>query len=470
MVARPAPGPGRARPSPRPAGAAAVAAAALARAPPGAGAPVLVVTATGREAEDLAAAAALLLPEHAGRRASPPGRRCRTSGSARAPTPSAAGWPCCAGWRTRTPRTTGHGPVSVVVAPVRSRAAAAGRRARRPRAGRSCSRATSADLDDVVAALADAAYTRVDLVEKRGEFAVRGGILDVFPPTEEHPLRVEFWGDEVEEIRYFTVADQRSLEIGRARPVGAALPRAAAHRRGARSAPPSWRPSTPSSPRCSTSSPRASRSRAWSRSRRCSSTSMDAAARPSCRPARTSLRLRPGAGRAPAPPTWCAPAQEFLAASWAAAAGGGQAPIDLGRRRPSATLRRGPRARRRRARACRGGRSRPFARGRGRPDERRRRVGAAAVERYRGDTARALGRRPGAGSATAGASCSSPRATGRRSAPVERARRAPTSRARLVPDARRRPGAGVVHVTHGQPRARLRRRRRCSSRCSPRPT
>jgi transcription-repair coupling factor (superfamily II helicase) len=51
------------------------------------------------------------------------------------------------------------------------------------------------------------------MVERRGEFAVRGGILDVFPPTEAHPLRVEFWGDEVEEIRSFAVADQRSLEI-----------------------------------------------------------------------------------------------------------------------------------------------------------------------------------------------------------------------------------------------------------------
>ena len=40
---------------------------------------------------------------------------------------------------------------------------------------------------------------------------MRGGLLDVFPPTEEHPLRVEFWGDSVEEIRYFGVADQRSL-------------------------------------------------------------------------------------------------------------------------------------------------------------------------------------------------------------------------------------------------------------------
>lgn len=70
-----------------------------------------------------------------------------------------------------------------------------------------------ADLGEITEALAAAAYARVELVEKRGEFAVRGGILDVFPPTEEHPLRIEFWGDEVEEIRYFKVADQRSLEI-----------------------------------------------------------------------------------------------------------------------------------------------------------------------------------------------------------------------------------------------------------------
>jgi transcription-repair coupling factor (superfamily II helicase) len=68
-------------------------------------------------------------------------------------------------------------------------------------------------LAEVADALAGAAYTRTDLVERRGEYAVRGGILDVFPPTEEHPLRVEFWGDVVEEIRWFKVADQRSLEI-----------------------------------------------------------------------------------------------------------------------------------------------------------------------------------------------------------------------------------------------------------------
>jgi transcription-repair coupling factor (superfamily II helicase) len=69
-----------------------------------------------------------------------------------------------------------------------------------------------APLDQVVRDLAGAAYSRVDLVERRGEFAVRGGIIDVFPPTEEHPLRIEFFGDEVEEIRRFAVADQRTLE------------------------------------------------------------------------------------------------------------------------------------------------------------------------------------------------------------------------------------------------------------------
>ena len=67
-------------------------------------------------------------------------------------------------------------------------------------------------LDDVVRRLSAAAYSRVDLVEKRGEFAVRGGIVDIFPPIEEHPLRVEFFGDDVDEIRSFAVADQRTIE------------------------------------------------------------------------------------------------------------------------------------------------------------------------------------------------------------------------------------------------------------------
>ena len=65
-------------------------------------------------------------------------------------------------------------------------------------------------MSQLAADLVNAAYTRVDLVERRGEFAVRGGIVDIFPPTLEHPVRVDFFGDEIEEIRSFTVADQRS--------------------------------------------------------------------------------------------------------------------------------------------------------------------------------------------------------------------------------------------------------------------
>ncbi len=67
------------------------------------------------------------------------------------------------------------------------------------------------ELEDAVAQLVERAYSRVDMVSRRGEFAVRGGILDVFPPTADHPLRVEFFGDEVDQIRAFSVADQRSL-------------------------------------------------------------------------------------------------------------------------------------------------------------------------------------------------------------------------------------------------------------------
>ncbi|MEV0245036.1 transcription-repair coupling factor [Nocardia sp. NPDC050712] len=67
------------------------------------------------------------------------------------------------------------------------------------------------DFDELLTRLVEFAYSRVDMVGKRGEFAVRGGILDIFPPTADHPVRVEFWGDEITEVRAFSVADQRSL-------------------------------------------------------------------------------------------------------------------------------------------------------------------------------------------------------------------------------------------------------------------
>jgi transcription-repair coupling factor (superfamily II helicase) len=67
------------------------------------------------------------------------------------------------------------------------------------------------EFEGVITRLVELAYSRVDMVGRRGEFAVRGGILDVFPPTAEHPVRIEFWGDEVSEMRMFSVADQRSI-------------------------------------------------------------------------------------------------------------------------------------------------------------------------------------------------------------------------------------------------------------------
>jgi transcription-repair coupling factor (superfamily II helicase) len=182
--------------------------AALAR---DAGRPVLAVTATGREAEDLAAALRSLLP---------PDRVVEYPSWETLPHERLSPRSDTVGRRLAVLRRLAHpsvddpaaGPVSVVVAPVRSvlQPQVKGLGELAPVALRT---GGTADLGAVVDDLAAAAYTRVELVEKRGEFAVRGGILDVFPPTEEHPLRIEFWGDEVEEIRYFKVADQRSLEI-----------------------------------------------------------------------------------------------------------------------------------------------------------------------------------------------------------------------------------------------------------------
>jgi transcription-repair coupling factor (superfamily II helicase) len=175
-----------------------------------AGRPVLAVTATEREADDLVTALHDLMAPDA-----------------------VAGFPA---WETLpherlSPRSDTVGrrlavlrrlahpgddperaPLRIVVTPVRSllQPMVAGLGDLQPVAVRA---GDEIDLDDLLARLVDAAYVRVDLVEKRGDFAVRGGIVDVFPPTEEHPLRLELWGDTVEEVRYFKVADQRSLQI-----------------------------------------------------------------------------------------------------------------------------------------------------------------------------------------------------------------------------------------------------------------
>ncbi len=68
------------------------------------------------------------------------------------------------------------------------------------------------DRDALIEILADLGYHRTDRVESRGEFAVRGGIVDVFPAQGTQPARVDFWGDTVEEVRAFEVSSQRSVE------------------------------------------------------------------------------------------------------------------------------------------------------------------------------------------------------------------------------------------------------------------
>ncbi|UPO77650.1 transcription-repair coupling factor [Arthrobacter sp. Helios] len=177
----------------------------LASGSPDGGTPVvLAVTATGREAEDLAAALRSYLPlagieefpswetlphERLSPRSDTVGRRLSV---------------------LRRLAHPGNDPVQVVVAPVRAvvQPLVKGLGDLEPV---SLAVGDERPFESVVKALADAAYARVDMVSHRGEFAVRGGILDVFPPTEDHPIRIDFFGDEVESMRWFAVADQRTL-------------------------------------------------------------------------------------------------------------------------------------------------------------------------------------------------------------------------------------------------------------------
>ena len=68
------------------------------------------------------------------------------------------------------------------------------------------------DLDELVKRLVELGYEKNYQAETRGEFSVRGGIIDIFPLTEENPFRVELWGDEIDSIRSFDPESQRSIE------------------------------------------------------------------------------------------------------------------------------------------------------------------------------------------------------------------------------------------------------------------
>jgi len=78
--------------------------------------------------------------------------------------------------------------------------------------GRSIRRGDTIDTEPLLAHLNTLGYSSVDVVEMPGEYALRGGILDVYPPEADRPLRVEFFGDEVESVRKFDPETQRSSD------------------------------------------------------------------------------------------------------------------------------------------------------------------------------------------------------------------------------------------------------------------
>ncbi len=101
-------------------------------------------------------------------------------------------------------------PPDIVVAPIKALLQRLGpwRQAARP------VRLATGDqvgVDDLVAELVGLGYRREPVVEHRGELSVRGGIVDVFPSTADEPVRIDLWGDEVDRLTVFDVADQRSL-------------------------------------------------------------------------------------------------------------------------------------------------------------------------------------------------------------------------------------------------------------------
>ena len=182
------------------------------------GSPLLVVTATTREAEALAAALTCYAPgtdiavfpawetlphERLSPRADTVAARLAVMRRLAHPEDGDAG--------PGRPADPSRGPIRILITPVRALLAPVieGLGELEPirlDAG------LDVGLEATAARLADAAYTRVDMVENRGEFAVRGGILDVFPPTLARPVRVDFFGDEIESVSSFAVADQRTIE------------------------------------------------------------------------------------------------------------------------------------------------------------------------------------------------------------------------------------------------------------------
>ncbi|GIT76452.1 MAG: hypothetical protein Ct9H300mP31_09830 [Acidimicrobiaceae bacterium] len=164
--------------------------------------PLIVAVPTGLEAERLANDLRLYLGT-APSNPSPPGRPCPSNGSARASRPWAGVSGSCTGSATWTP------PPAVVVASGRALVQRLG-----PGAGRTPPQRIGpgdmVDQSNLVADLIATGYRREYQVEHRGEMAVRGSIVDVWPSTTDAPFRIDLWGDEVDRLTEFGVADQRA--------------------------------------------------------------------------------------------------------------------------------------------------------------------------------------------------------------------------------------------------------------------
>ena len=166
-----------------------------------AGRPALLVSADDRSARDLAAdLRAYMAPRRV--RFYP----SRGTGYASHVTPP----PHLVGLRIDALDALGREADAVVVASATALAEAVPDASLRP-AGFAIAKGEEVELGAVADDLVGAGYERVEQVEERGQFAVRGGILDVYPATEERAVRIELFGDEVESMRWFSTFTQRSL-------------------------------------------------------------------------------------------------------------------------------------------------------------------------------------------------------------------------------------------------------------------
>src|ERR1700759_5481271 len=166
-----------------------------------AGRPALLVAAVARAARDLAAALrGFLAPRRV--RFYP----SRGTGYASSVTPP----PHLVGLRIDALDALTREADAIVVASAVALAEAVPDASLRP-AGFEIAKGDEIDLGAVAEDLVAAGYERVEQAEERGQFAVRGGILDVYPATEERAVRIELFGDEVESMRWFSTFTQRSL-------------------------------------------------------------------------------------------------------------------------------------------------------------------------------------------------------------------------------------------------------------------